>query len=55
MNIHQPAELVQVAGFQRFLALAAQFFDEMKIVGHFLVALPASRVLIFQNGRCASD
>src|SRR5262249_4956069 len=51
VDIHQFSELPEVARLQRLLALIAELLDEMQILDHALVALPALIVLLLQNAR----
>jgi hypothetical protein len=49
VDVHQLAELVQVADLQRLLALVAQLLHEVEVVGHLLVARAALGVLLLED------
>src|SRR3990172_1971009 len=47
--MHQLTKLHGIACFQRFFATIANFFDEMKILDHFVVAVLRAIFLILEN------
>ena len=49
MDVHQAAELVQVAALQRALALAAEVFDEVQVFGHAFVRALALVILFLED------
>ena len=49
MHVHQVGEFRHVAVFERSLRRERNLLDEMQILGHLGVGLPAFVVLLFQN------
>ncbi len=49
MHVHQPGELLQVATFERGLALETEVFDEVQVLDHALVGALALVVLLLED------